>query len=184
MMKLEELAQALGRVGSVVEAPEAHGVVAGAACAGEDQAGAAVLEILGDGDPNDAAWRDAQERLATMALDIHRGLQSEDFSFQPLLAPDEAPLARRADSLAQWCQGFLYGLTLGGYGDFARLPGELPELMADLREIAYRFGPEVTVGESAEEEGAYAELVEYVRVGAMLTWAGLRGAPPERPGGG
>lgn len=174
--RLDELTRSLAGAGATIEAPEAHGLITGAACAGDTEAGTAVLEVLGEGDPADPAWRDARDRLAALAVEIHRTLQSEDFTFQPLLLPDSAPLSRRADSLAQWCQGFLYGLTLAGYGDFSRLPGDLPELMNDFREIAYHFGPDEEIDGASEEEEAYTELVEYVRTGAMLAWTSMRDA--------
>ncbi len=82
--------------------------------------------------------------------------------FAPLLPDDDEPLAERATALAQWCQGFLYGLGTGRLNSIDELPGEVGEIVHDLTEIS-----RATPGEedpTEDDEQAYAELVEFVRV--------------------
>ena len=75
----------------------------------------------------------------------------------------------RTSALAEWCQGFLYGLGAGNIPDASRLPGEVGEIVRDFAEIT-RAGVD---GAETEEsnESAYAELVEFVRVGVQLLCA-------------
>jgi uncharacterized protein len=95
-------------------------------------------------------------------------LDDTQMSFHPLLPDDEQPLARRAAALAEWCQGFLGGL--GVAAPAASLEGEAAEIVADLAGIAAtRFDFEAA-GE--EEETAYVELIEYVRMAALFLRAG------------
>ena len=100
-------------------------------------------------------------------------------SFEVLLPGDEQPIAARATALGQWCQGFLYGLGTSAIDDVTRLPGEVGEIVRDLSEIT-RIG--VDGSESLESnEDAYAELVEFVRVGVQLLFEELapyRVSPP------
>jgi uncharacterized protein YgfB (UPF0149 family) len=89
-------------------------------------------------------------------------------AFEPLLPPDDADLAARVEALGTWAQGFLYGF--GAAGPFPRgtLPAEITEVLSDFAEVA-RAG---SVGmETVEvEEEAYAELVEFMRVGVQLVF--------------
>jgi uncharacterized protein len=86
--------------------------------------------------------------------------------FAPLLPEDEAPIETRAAALGAWCQGFLYGLGTSSLSDATALPGDVGEVVRDLTEITH------VAADSAESlesnEGAYAELVEFVRVGVQL----------------
>ena len=70
-------------------------------------------------------------------------------------------------ALGEWCQGFLSGLTLGGISDFDKLGTDAREVVEDLVEIA-RAGTSYHLEGSEEDEQAYAELMEYLRVGVLL----------------
>ncbi len=98
-------------------------------------------------------------------------LAGTDLEFQPLLPEDEQPLSERTAALAQWCVGFLYGLGSGAIDDLKTLPGEVGEVVRDFDDIT-RVG--VDGGETDEQnESAYAELVEFVRVGVQLVFEEL-----------
>jgi len=105
-------------------------------------------------------------------------LADEELRFNLWLPDDEQPLAERAQSLAQWCSGFLAGLGLGG--PLPALSAEATEALNDLRQIA-RAGfssPADPAGGSApseEDEQAFCEIVEYVRVVTLTLREELRG---------
>ena len=167
---------------SHADAAEAHGTLAGSLCAAggysfEDW----LAEILPDGE----AGPHATDALRTLFERTAGALGGPDMEFAPLLPRDEEPLDARASALGQWCQGFLYGLGSSSLNDAAGLPGDVGEIVRDLSEITQ-------VGVDAEEglesnEGAYAELVEFVRVGVQLVFdelEPLRGASvPPKPDG-
>ena len=99
--------------------------------------------------------------------------------FDLLLPPDEEPLAVRTAALAEWCQGFLYGLGAGGIPDARRLEGDAGELVRDFAEIS-----RASVGSSEDQEAdenAYGELVEFVRVGVQLLFEELGSARAQVP---
>jgi uncharacterized protein YgfB (UPF0149 family) len=102
-------------------------------------------------------------------------LGSEDFGFQLLLPGDTAGLAARLEALANWCQGFLFGISHAGVTDIQALPGELPEIVEDFLNISRAEDFELENEE--EDEVAYMELVEYVRVGVQLFREELRSQP-------
>ena len=47
------------------------------------------------------------------------------------------PLDARTAALAQWCQGFLYGLGTSVVQDESGLPGDIGEIVRDLTEITH-----------------------------------------------
>jgi uncharacterized protein YgfB (UPF0149 family) len=102
--------------------------------------------------------------------------------FHPLLPEDESPLDERTAALAQWCVGFLYGLGSSSIQDLSKLPGEVGEVVRDFDEIT-RVG--IDQGDSDDQnESAYAELVEFVRVGVQIVFEeleALRAPSAEQP---
>jgi uncharacterized protein YgfB (UPF0149 family) len=160
---------------SLADAAEAHGTLAGCLCGSagyrfEDW----LKEILPEGRATGAATRELRELYdATVAA-----LIQPDMEFSPQLPDDEAPLEERTAALAHWCQGFLYGLGAGSITSASELPGEVGEVVRDFIEISHA----AVDAESGEEsnENAYAELVEFVRVGVQLLFEELASA--RRPG--
>ena len=106
-------------------------------------------------------------------------LNAADGSVTPLLPDDDAPLRRRTDALGAWCQGLLYGLGLGQVEQHGRLSEESREFLRDATAIA-QVGFETEEGSEADET-AYAEVVEYLRVGLLMILEDLRcSAAPRR----
>lgn len=93
-------------------------------------------------------------------------IDNPEFSFKLLLPSDESMLDIRVEAISNWCQGFLMGLGLGGVTDIANLPGDLPELVQDFIKISRADA--LSLDDTEESENAYAEIMEYVRVGAMM----------------
>jgi hypothetical protein len=94
-------------------------------------------------------------------------------AFQPLLPGDDASIGDRTSALGEWCQGFLYGLGTGaGLPEASELPGEAAEVVRDMTEITHvDVDPE---DDPETNEAAYAELVEFVRVGVQLLYEHLQ----------
>ncbi|HWW32265.1 MAG TPA: UPF0149 family protein [Steroidobacteraceae bacterium] len=170
-----EIEHLLSEQRSLTEAAEAHGTLAGCLCALADYSFQDWLrEILPEGRA-DAAAADTLYGLYTATA---AALEQTDMEFEPLLPSDAQPLTVRTAALAIWCQGFLYGLGSGSIPDASGLPGDVGELVRDLTEIT-RAGVDDEQGEESNE-GAYAELVEFVRVGVQLLYeelAPVRHAP-------
>jgi uncharacterized protein YgfB (UPF0149 family) len=84
-----------------------------------------------------------------------------------LMIPEnnEIDLSTRVNALAAWCDGYLYGLANAGLQDASQLPQDTLEIIQDLSRIAQLDGADT--GEE-EEELSYVELMEYVRMAALL----------------
>jgi uncharacterized protein len=163
-----EIQRVLADERSMTDAAEAHGTLAGALCTTstyrfEDW----LQEIL----PEGRAQPISTGALRGLYFLTTETLSSAEMSFEPLLPEDTQPLDERAAALSQWCVGFLYGLGSGSIQDVSKLPGEVGEVVRDFDELT-RVG--VGTGESEEEnESAYVELVEFVRVGVQLVFEEL-----------
>lgn len=90
--------------------------------------------------------------------------EDRDFGFALLLPDDDAPLSERSEALFDWCRGFLGGFGLAG-GKDPPLSEEGREALDDLARLAAAT-PEPDGDE--EDEAAYAEIEEFVRVAALL----------------
>lgn len=97
-------------------------------------------------------------------------LQLEDylFEFDLVLPDDEQKLELRAEALTLWCQGFLTGLKLAEIPIEGHKQAEVKEAIGDLVEIA-KMNYENVV-DSDEDEAAYIELVEFVRMAIILVY--------------
>lgn len=165
-----EVALVLEGLGSSVPAAEAHGCLVGALCTSPHYPMERWLEeIIPDADQRND--EDSQQALRLLYADTLNALRGEDMEFEALLPDDDISLAGRAGGLSQWCQGFLYGFGTGQANGLAvkqeELPSNVNEILNDLTHIG-RASVELEGDGSETEEEAYAEVVEYVRVGVQL----------------
>lgn len=160
-------------------APEVHGVLTGLLCAqsgGGRQAWLRTVRAEIEGGP--ALSEQGEDLLVALHEETVRQLSSSDLDFEPLLADEDAELEERVRSLGQWCQGYLWGLGLGGVGKERDLPADTAEAVRDLAEIA-RAG-EYDVEEGDADEAALTELVEFLRTVVLMVHEELNPtkAPP------
>lgn len=175
-----ELEDTLAEAGSPTEAAEAHGSLCGALCAQSPVHFESWLdELLEDRDAHGERNRDVLQSVFSRTC---HDLDGDGMEFAPLLPDDEEPLAGRTSALAHWCEGFLYGLGANGLTSIDALPGEVGEIVRDMTEISRAACGSDEPTETDEQ--AYAQLVEYVRVGVQLIYdelAPLRTAPLPSP---
>ncbi len=87
-----------------------------------------------------------------------------DFGFELLLPDEDASLSERSNGLFDWCRGFLGGFGLAAGAD-PPLSEEGREALTDLANLA---GASAQDDGDDEDEAAYAEIEEFVRVAALL----------------
>lgn len=180
----ERLSALLQAAAIDTEAAELHGELCGRLCgraagAEEDWLAAAIEQ-----QPAGEALQAAEVALRELAGRTAAALEAADMSLALLLPDDAEPLEARAQALAAWCRGFLHGLGLAAAPGERLDRGDVGEIMRDFAELTKAA---FTVEETAEEaESAYAELVEFVRVGAQLVHEELRtpAAPADVRGAG
>ena len=159
--------------GGTVSAAEAHGMLTGMLCVNTStEAEEWLAQVFGKSrsgldDGGDATLNELYDETC-------RHMEAVDFSFELFLPDDEASsLTERAFALSGWCQGFLYGI---GYAGSQRAwPGDCEEILHDLADISRL--DENASGE--EDEMAYAEISEFVRVSIQLIRGDMQ-TPPLR----
>ncbi|RUO80801.1 YecA family protein [Idiomarina tyrosinivorans] len=111
--------------------------------------------------------------LRNLAEDTSAGLRDREFGFQLLLPEEKAPLHERLQALVAWVQSFLVGFGIN-QTNLTALSKDLREAIDDMVEIAKL---EFEAEDSEEAEQAYDEVLEYLRVSAMMCAAELAQTP-------
>lgn len=147
-------------------ASEIHGILSGFICGGIDLDSKGWLAHLNDVINEGMGLPPKTKKLAhTLYANIVSQVTDDGLGFSLLLPDDEQPLDDRCDSMSQWAQGFLLGFGMVQQG-LNESTEEIQELIKDIRDIS-----QVSLEfeeENEEFEIAYAEIVEYLRIGAML----------------
>lgn len=162
----KELQLSLNKTALKLHPSQAHGVICGMISGSATSTTGWETLITGDQETTEenTLLQQIYECSAAQLADLN-------FSFQLLLPADSQNLPIRAEALSMWCQGFLTGLKIVNVPLTERKPSELTEAIHDLIEIAKMNYEEVVANE--EDETAYVELVEYVRMAAILIYEDL-----------
>lgn len=158
----KSLNEALINTEAKLHPSEAHGMICGILCSSNCDK-VPFKEWVSGGKLN----QEANVILDHVYQDAKTKLSSDSFDLELYLpADDETDLAKRAEALTLWCQGFLIGLKLVGIMNNKNHAPDIKEALNDLEEMTKMQYEAVT--DSEEDEIAYTELVEYVRMCAML----------------
>lgn len=176
-VEYSELDSALERSGTSWNAAQSHGLLCGRLAVRGAAAGSEwIAELARSAGRDEQLTSDSEAMLDTLYKHTWRQLAERQSGFVPLLPDDTLPAPRRADALANWCEGFLHGLVSVQHSERvkARLATEpLSEIIKDFLQITRAVADEETRAETNEK--AYTELVEYVRVAAQLAYEELAG---------
>ena len=170
-----ELDAALRRCGSSWNAGQTHGLLCSRlALAGADGASRWLTQVLADTDPDNALRTECEAMLEALCTATWQQLSGRQSDFMLLLPDDDEAAMVRAEAMGQWCEGFLHGLVSDTHGDELRerlASDPLSDIIKDMLEITRATTDDET--DEAGNESAFAELVEYLRVAAQLTYEEL-----------
>lgn len=182
---IPQLEALLFDVDAALGAIESHGALCGMLCAqGSTEASQWMLHVLGEHEETSKLLQATGKKL----LQVHQlsveQMNDSDIEFELMLPDDDEPLESRVEALGTWCQGFVYGLSLGGMKEDTGLPDDSKELIKDILEISragYVADDEAEAGldasmdgEGEEDEVAFMEVCEYVRMGILLIYEELQ----------
>jgi len=177
--EIEELEELLYRIDATMGAADAHGALCGMLCArGTIELSEWVDHVIDEQDQGNELLHDVVHKLSELHQSTLEMMNDATANFKLLLLDDDDPLQERVEALAAWCQGFIYGLAAGGIQEGSELPEDTAELLKDMIEIS-RAGHDVDdtgVEESDvnDDEMAYMEIEEYVRMGVLLVYEELQ----------
>lgn len=158
----------LRNAGASTGAAEAQGLLCGMVCAmGTVECKRWTDMVVVDLDPANILVKELLTGLQLVYDNVISGINDPGCELELVLPADDESLAECARGLAEWCQGFLLGLADGGVKDFAKLPQDSREIVEDMVELS-RLQHDEETESPAEDEKAYMEIVEYVRVGVLL----------------
>ena len=100
-------------------------------------------------------------------------LADEDLGLCLWLPNDDEMLEERTIALSQWCSGFLAGLGSSGDDTLKAMSDDANDALKDLQQISTAEVTDTT--ESEEDENAFVEVVEYIRVVILMIREDLRG---------
>lgn len=160
--KYKELTQALNKTTLKLHPSQVHGIVCGILC--DDKKNLPWEELI----TGSEELEDTHQVLRELYIASSKQLDEFLFEFQLVLPVDSIELPERAEALTLWCQGFLTGLKFVEIPIAGRSPSDITEAIDDIIEIAKMNYEEVVASE--EDEVAYTELVEYVRMAVILIY--------------
>lgn len=163
----DEITTALTSSPTQFDAAQAHGLMCGLLCATSDQSERDWEQLL---------FGHKQKKPHAILEHLYEASyqQMNEFSFEfsLLLPEDDVGINQRAEALGLWCQGFLTGLEHVKIPIQNRSPSDVTEALNDLIEISQvNYGD---IAENEEDETAYFELVEYVRLAVLMIFQELR----------
>jgi yecA family protein len=171
----DELDSALRRCGSTWDAAQTHGLLTGRlAIAGVAAGPEWLLQVLEGTDETDALRTECQKTLDSLYQGTYWQLTERLSEFFPLLPDDDADTEQRTQAMAHWCEAFLHGLVSSKHEQALkdRLVAEpLSDIIRDMLQITRAAIDEESDVE--DNEAAYAEIVEYIRVAAQLAYEEL-----------
>ena len=183
-VEYDTLEDSLKRCGSNWDAAQTHGLLTGRlAIAGAPAGPDWLIHVLEGVDAGNALRKECQKHLDTLYQSTFWQLSERLSEFEPLLPSDDDDVWLRTAALAHWCERFLHGLVSAKHSDALkeRLGAEpLSDVIRDMLQIT-RAGLDDESDEE-ENESAYVELVEYLRVAAQLCYeelADIRNAKSE-----
>ncbi len=150
-------------------AAQAHGIACGLVC--RDVNSTDLNPAIEHLNFSDADSMDALESLLELST---RDLNQAEFAFD-LWLPEADDLPILLEALAEWSQGYIIGLMFDGSEFRTRLSPEINESVQDIIEVS---GLESTTSNSSEDEIAFMELREYLRMATQLIYEELN---PDRP---
>ncbi|RBP79986.1 YecA family protein [Marinomonas rhizomae] len=115
-------------------------------------------------------WKEEASRaviieLYTATLTL---LQNGEFALEPSISDEDAELCERGVTLAQWAHGFLAGYGLSGQKN--DLSDETKQILRDFANISGMQAEMRALEDNNDNEADLTELVEYVRLSAMMLY--------------
>lgn len=146
-----------------------HGMLCGVLCVRQNQTADAWINEFAP-----EMSKEEGKKLTALFELTQQQLNSPDLDFRLLLPDDQQPLRKRTEALASWSRGFLYGLGTGGLEKDSSLDADAQEFLSDVAKIAKAIHH--SSHDTHENEAAYFEIVEYLRMGLLLVYESLHPA--------
>ncbi len=154
-----------------------HGSLCGLLCTGKLEALTVWFEELFSGlDERDATVQEVRQILGGLFKSSKKRIDG-GLGLPPFLPDDNQPLSHRAVALAEWCQGFLYGVGISGAKE-SHFSTQTREALHDFSEMAQLDAESIDEDEAGEV--AFNDLYEFIRIATMQICDDLIQIPDEQ----
>ena len=162
----ESLSDLIERTNLSMSPAELHGLATGLLVADTSASENRYLQLVcEEPEQGDVLAVENTQLLRELFQATREALQAITLEFKPLVPEDDEPLADRIDAACEWARSLLYGLAEQGVHQRTDLTEDVSGFVNDLMEIS-RGGYAHEKGE--EGEMVYADLLEYLRMGALM----------------
>ncbi len=166
----DSVSNKLSQQGIVVDGAEVHGILCGMLCGGMSLTDQKWLEALGETINQGEPFADTTSYLLTSLYNqLCEQLLEPEFALSLLLPDDQAPINDRGTALINWVQGFMLGFGLHQQ-DLMQCSEDVKEALEDFADIARMEEP---MEADEESEKALFEVIEYVKISAILCFSEL-----------
>ena len=173
-----QLKDALQRAGSTWDAAQVHGLLSGRLAV----AGSAAGQVLEGIDPSNASGKECESLLVELLQSTHRHFRERMSQFMPLLPDENDSRSVRTEGIAHWSEGYLHGLVSSNQAEEVRKQLAAEPIAGIIKDLLAMTQATVDDGADREEdEAAYTEIVEYLRVAAQIVYEELALVRPDKP---
>lgn len=159
------------------ELAECHGVVCGLLCRLPNASLDVFIVLLDMLELVHSPSQGLEMALEELLNSSRAQLTDEDLGLVLWLPDDDETMEERTMALSQWCSGFLAGLGNSGDDTLEAMSDDANDGLMDLQQIATADVSDTD--QSEEDENAFAEIVEYIRVVILMIREDLRGPDGE-----
>ncbi|MFT5276927.1 MAG: yecA family protein [Glaciecola sp.] len=172
----ESFSTMLSQESIIIDAAEVQGILCGMLAGGMTANDQSWIEALSDVvNQGDGFSGVAKSEIVSLFNEICQQYVDPEFALALCLPDDASPINERGTALLGWVNGFLLGFGLH-QADLTGCSADVKEALEDFTEIA-RMDEEMS--EDEESEQALFEVMEYVRITAMLCFNELGKSPLE-----
>lgn len=163
-----ELQNILDQVDSVFSPAEVHGILCGLLVVDLSVSQERFTNLVrGEVEQGDVLAAEADSDLLGLLNATRLQLQDPALGLEMVLPADDVDLEERIDTACAWARGVAFGVSAMGIAENTELPGNSAEFLADCRRLG---SSEFAVEDDKEQnEAIYLDLVEYLRMGILLT---------------
>lgn len=148
-----------------VDAAELQGILCGMLAGGMNLDNKQWLGEMADVINNgNSIAEEVETQIVAMFNKVCQEFIEADFALQLCLPEDSTPINERGTALVNWVQGFLFGFGLH-QNDLTKCSDESKEALQDFSQIVKM---DETMDDDEESEQALFEVIEYVRISAMM----------------
>jgi len=166
----DKVSNVLSQHDVVVDGAEVQGILCGMLCGGMSLTDQNWTSALADTINQGKSFNDQTTHTLTQLFNqLCQQLLEPEFALQLMMPNDDAPINDRGAALINWVQGFMMGFGLHQQ-DLTKCSDDVKEALEDFSDIARMEEP---MDDDEESEKALFEVVEYVKISAILCFSEL-----------